>query len=181
MNANLTSRKPPVIKTRCFTLRPFRNSDAPSIVSHINDRMIARNLLTVPYPYTVKDAHEWLRRVHNAARRKTVTWINFAIVIDGKAVGGIGIFRISGHKAEIGYWISRAYWGKGLMTRIIAEMVKFCFRELGLRRIYAFVFTHNKASMRVLEKNGFKLEGKLIKNVRKGDKLLDEYLFAKTR
>jgi RimJ/RimL family protein N-acetyltransferase len=170
-----------IIKTRYFTLRPYRKRDAPDIVKYINDRTIARNLLSVPYPYTLTDAYDWLRIVRNAARRKYPTRVNFAIEIDGEVVGGTGFFKISGHKAEIGYWLARKHWGKGLMTEVVGEITKFGFHELGLRRIYAHVFTYNPASRRVLEKAGFKLEGKLIKNVKKGDRLLDEYIFAKVR
>ena len=173
--------KPRVIKTRYFTLRPYKKSDAPSIAAHINNKTIARNLLSVPYPYTLADAYVWLRKVRNAARRKNPTWINFAIEIDGKAVGGIGIFKIVGHKAEIGYWLARRYWGRGIMTLVVGEIAKFAFNELRLRRLYAHVFIFNKASMRVLEKAGFKLEGKLIKNVSKGNRLLDEYIYARVR
>ena len=173
--------KPRVIKTRHFTLRPYRESDASSIAAHINDKTIARNLLSVPHPYRLADAYDWLRKVRNAARRKNPTWVNFAIEIDGEAVGGIGIFKIEGHKAEIGYWLARPYWGRGIMALVVREIAGFAFVELGLRRIYAHVFTFNRASMRVLEKAGFKLEGKLAKNVKKGDRFLDEYIFARVR
>ena len=64
---------------------------------------------------------------------------------------------------------------------MVREIAGFAFVELGLRRIYAHVFTFNRASMRVLEKAGFKLEGKLAKNVKKGDRFLDEYIFARVR
>jgi RimJ/RimL family protein N-acetyltransferase len=174
-------KKTTVIKTKHFTLRPFGNKDAPSIVAQINDRTIARNLLSVPFPYRMTDAQEWLRKVRNAARRKKPTSVNFAIEIGGQAVGGIGIFKITGHKAEIGYWLGRKYWGKGIITRAIREIVKFGFGKLGLRRIYAHVFTFNRASMRVLEKAGFRLEGRLRRNVKKGKRLLDEYIYARVQ
>jgi [ribosomal protein S5]-alanine N-acetyltransferase len=67
------------------------------------------------------------------------------------------------------------------MTEVVKEIIRYGFNELALRRIYAFVFPDNKASMRVLEKAGFIFEGILRKNVKKGDKLIDEYLFAKVK
>ncbi len=51
-----------IIKTRKFTLRLFRMSDADSIVKHANDKLVSRNLERVPYPYTKKDAKTWLKR-----------------------------------------------------------------------------------------------------------------------
>jgi ribosomal-protein-alanine N-acetyltransferase len=169
-----------IIRTPRFTLRPYRKSDLESIVKHINDKAIAGNTLTIPYPYTMKDAEEWYRKFRKMMRRKGLDRIALVIEIDGEAVGSVGITRHD-HKAEIGYWLGRAYWGKGIMTEVVKEITKYGFRELGLRRMYAFVFTHNKASMRVLEKAGYKYEGMLRKNVKKGDKYFDEYLFARVK
>jgi RimJ/RimL family protein N-acetyltransferase len=176
-----TKIRPRVIKTARFTLRPLRAGDLPLMAKLINNRAIARNLLSVPHPYKMADAREWFRRIRNNRRRKNPTWINFVIEIDGQFAGDIGLFRFAGHKAELGYWLAKSYWGLGIMTAVVKEVVKFGFRELGLRRIYAHVFIFNKASARVLEKAGFKFEGRLAKNVRKGDRLLDEYLFARVR
>ncbi|GAG41967.1 unnamed protein product, partial [marine sediment metagenome] len=61
------------------------------------------------------------------------------------------------------------------------KATKFGFEKIKLRRIYACVFPFNKASMKVLKKNGYKLEGVLRKEIKKGNKLLDNYLFAKVK
>jgi ribosomal-protein-alanine N-acetyltransferase len=177
----MDQKEPIIIKTKCFTLRQLRMSDAQAIAKYINDKTIAHNLLSLPYPYTIDDAHDWLRRVYNVARRKNRTEINLGIEIDGEIVGGVGIFKIHDHKAEIGYWLARQYWGRGIMTKAVKEITKFGFGQLGLRRLYAHVFPYNKGSMRVLEKAGYKFEGVLKKNVKKHSKLIDEYLWAKVR
>jgi ribosomal-protein-alanine N-acetyltransferase len=172
-----------IIKTKRFTIRPYRKGDLKSMVKHINDTEIARNTLTIPYPYTMKDAERWYGRYRNIIRRKVIRHRAYAIEINGEVVGGIGLSRLypQGHKAEIGYWLGRAYRGKGIMTEAVKEITKFGFNKLGLRRLCACTFPHNKASMRVLEKAGYKFEGILHKNVRKGNRLIDEYLFAITR
>jgi [ribosomal protein S5]-alanine N-acetyltransferase len=167
-----------LIQTKRFTLRPYRKSDLPSMVKHINDRAIAGRTLTIPYPYTMKDAKDWYRRFRNIMRRKNPGRLAFAIEIDGEIVGTVGL-SFDDHKAEIGYWLGRAYWGQGIMTEVVKEVTKYGLNKLGLRRMYAYVFPNNKASMRVLEKAGYKFEGILRKNVKKGNKLIDEYLFAK--
>jgi len=164
---------------RRFILRPFRQSDIPALVKHINDKTIAGNTLAIPYPYKLKHAHIWLRRLQNIARRKNPSMANFVIEIEGELVGSIAVFKIHDHKAEVGYWLSRQYWGRGIMTEAVKEIARFSRNQLGLRRIYAYVFPHNKASARVLEKSGFKFEGLLRKNVKKGEKLLDELLYAR--
>jgi len=67
------------------------------------------------------------------------------------------------------------------MTQAVKLVTKFGFEKLKLRRIYAYIFSFNKASMRVLEKNGYKLEGILKKDTKKDNKFLDCYLFAKVK
>jgi [ribosomal protein S5]-alanine N-acetyltransferase len=169
------------ITTPHFTLRRFRKGDLPSIVKHINDKTIAaRTDAPIPYPYTMKHAEEWYRKIRNRARRKGSKAKEFAIDISGEAVGCIAIFP-QGHTAGIGYWLGRAYWNKGIMTEAVKEITKYGFNGLGLKRIYASTFPQSKASMRVLEKAGFKFEGVLRKNIKKGDKFIDEYLFARVR
>ena len=168
------------IKTKGILLRPFRKSDLESIVKHINDKTIAARTNAIPYPYTMKHAERWYRMIRNRARRKGSLTKEFAIEIDGEAVGCVAIYP-KGHRAEIGYWLGRAYWGKGIMTEVVKTITKYGFNELGLRRMHASTFRNSKASMRVLEKAGYKFEGILRKNIKKGDKLIDEYLFARVR
>ena len=177
----MLKQKPVIIKTKYFTLRPLCKSDAPAIFMHINDRIIFRNLLSVDYPYTLNKIRKELRQTQNRARRKNKKNISFAIEIDGECAGIISIQDINEHKAEISYWIGRQYRGKGIMTKVVKEITKFGFGQIGLKRMYAHVFPYNKASMRVLEKAGYKFEGILRKNVVKDGKPIDEYLFAKAR
>ena len=105
--------------------------------------------------------------------------LNFAIDINGKVVGSIGFNKIDKHKAELGYWLGEKYWRQGIMTSAVKLLTKYAFKELGLKRIYAYIFSFNRASRRVLEKSGYKYEGRLRKNVLKDGKLIDELLFAK--
>jgi len=96
-------------------------------------------------------------------------------------VGGVGLRDVDGHKAEIGYWLAEAYWGRGITTEAVKLVVKYCFNRLKLRRLYAYVFPRNQASLRVLFKAGFKKEGLLKKNVVKNGKFFNDVLLAKVR
>jgi ribosomal-protein-alanine N-acetyltransferase len=170
-----------IIRTPRFTLRPFRKRDLPSFVKNINDKLIAaRTDAPIPYPYTMKDAEDWYRRIRNRARKKGSRAKEFAIDVNGEAVGCVAIYP-KGHTAGIGYWLGRAYRNKGIMTEAIREITKYGFNELGLSRIHASTFPQSKASQRALLKNGFKLEGILRKNIKKGNKYIDEYLFGKVK
>ena len=167
-----------IIKSDKFILRPFKKGDEASLAKHINDKTIAHNTLRIPYPYTAKDARWWISHNLEVAKQKKKTELNFAITINGEVVGSIGFDPIEGHRAEIGYWLGKKYWGQGIMTDAIKLMVKYGFSKLELKRIYADVFPFNKASAKVLQKAGFQYEGKLRKNVKKGNKFLDSLLFA---
>ncbi|MCX6766423.1 MAG: GNAT family N-acetyltransferase [Candidatus Moranbacteria bacterium] len=170
------------IKSKKFTLRPFRISDVGSIRKHANDKTVSRNLSSLPHPYTEKDARFWIGKQIELQRQKNPENIVFAIEIGNQVAGTIGLHKIKcGHKAELGFWLGREFWGGGIMTDAVKDVVNFGFKNLKLRRIYAGVFLSNKGSARVLEKNGFKLEGISKKEVKKDNKFIDAYIFAKVR
>lgn len=169
-----------VIKSKKFILRPYKKGDEMSIIKYAHDKIIAKNTLTMPYPYTSRDAKDWVKR--NLAWNKNKDSRDFvlAIEIDGEVCGAVGLSKIEkGHKAELGYWLGRKYWGQGIMTEAVKLMTKHAFCDLKLRRIYAHVFLFNEPSKRVLEKAGYKLEGVIKKEAKKGNKLIDCYLMAK--
>jgi RimJ/RimL family protein N-acetyltransferase len=67
------------------------------------------------------------------------------------------------------------------MTEVVPAFADYCFENFALHRIYAEPYANNPASARVLEKAGFALEGRLKNNAFKDGKLLDSFLYAKTR
>jgi len=99
----------------------------------------------------------------------------------GKLIGVVGADSLElgmSHRAEIGYWIARQYWGQGIMTDAVRTYVRYAFAELGVTRLTAHVFDFNSASARVLEKNGFVLEGTLRKHFLKDGRLIDARLYG---
>jgi RimJ/RimL family protein N-acetyltransferase len=160
-------------------LRPWQVRDAKALVLHANNRKIWLNLRDAfPHPYTLADARQWIQFA-----RSSKPPCHFAIVIDGKAVGGIGlmfkedVFRKS---VEIGYWLGEAYWGRGIATEAVRALTDYAFTSFDICRIFAGVYEWNPASMRVLEKAGYTLEGRLKKSVTKDGKTIDEFLYART-
>ena len=110
--------------------------------------------------------------------------VNFAIDLDGEAVGGIGLILNSDvyiMSAEMGYWIGEEHWGKGVGTEAVRQMAEYTCYYFDIIRLYADVFETNKSSMRVLEKNGFYLEGVRRKAVLKNGVLMDDYIWIKLR
>lgn len=169
------------LKGKGFTLRNFRLSDAKDIQKNINNKKIYEPTLRIPYPYTLKHANDWLKRNMSSYRKKNKDRLHLAIVIDGEVVGSVGLIKIEGHKSEIGYWLGEKFWGQGIMTQAVKLLTKYGFENFGLKRITGHVFSSNKASARVLEKAGFKFEGKLRKHHFKDGKYIDALLYAKVK
>ena len=164
---------------RC-TLRPYRRGDEAALARHADNRNVSRNMRDrFPYPYTAADAREWITRV---SAQEPVA--NFAIVVGGEVVGGIGlepgadVFRRS---AEVGYWLGEPFWGRGLATEALRAVTEYAFRTFDICRLEAGVFEWNPASARVLEKAGYELEGRLRKNVTKDGQTIDQFLYAMVR
>ncbi|HEX8201778.1 MAG TPA: GNAT family protein, partial [Isosphaeraceae bacterium] len=132
-----------------------------------------------PHPYTPADARAWLVWV---ARKTPETDFAIAIAVGGEAVGGIGIGLrddVARRSAEIGYWLGRAHWGRGLATTAVTALTAWSFAHFDLCRIDAAVFAWNPASARVLEKAGYALEGRLRKSVTKDGRTIDQLLYAR--
>ncbi|MFA5754038.1 MAG: GNAT family protein [Patescibacteria group bacterium] len=171
--------KAPIIKTKKFTLRPWCLDDAASLARHINHPKISLYTLSIPYPYTPKDARSWLSKLEKRQADPSGGSLYWAIEIDGQAVGGVSLRHIiARHKAEIGYWLGAAYWGQGIMSEVVKNIKSFAFKTLKLKRLWAGCFTINPASRRVLEKNGFELEGVLRKEHKKQGKFVDDCILS---
>ena len=161
-----------------FVIRSYRADDLAALVRHANNPRVAENLRDrFPYPYTQRDAHDWLAV---SGRQNPET--NFAIAVDGELVGTIGlqlgedVYRLSG---EIGYWLGEDHWGRGIATEAVLALTDWAFSTLGLLRIHAMVFEANTASRRVLEKAGYRMEGLMRQAVFKNGRVMDQLMYAK--
>ena len=164
-----------------FILRKWSLDDAPSLAHYANNHHIARNLRDrFPHPYTEIDAMAFL----NAVLEKPDPVCDFAIEIDGHAVGGIGIVPqndVERTSVEIGYWLGEEYWNRGIMTDAVKEMVRYAFSHFEIVKIFAPVFEFNTASKRVLEKAGFQLEGILRQAAVKEGKIIDLHYYGRIK
>jgi [ribosomal protein S5]-alanine N-acetyltransferase len=168
-----------LLKSKEFILRPCSSKDEQSILKHANDKHIYKYTLKIPHPYKLKHARQWIKHCKKLEKQKKKAEFIFAIDVDGSAVGIMSLTNLESHKAEIGYWIGKEYWGRGIVTKAVRLITKFGFNELKLKRIYANIFSNNKASARVLQKNGYKREGIMKKFHLKDGKLIDAILYAK--
>lgn len=159
-----------------ISLSPIRFTDIDRLVKYLNDKEIYNNTLTVPFPYTKEDG-EYFVSLCEKKKKKYGKNTNWAIRDKNKKlIGGCGFqikYKRSLKKDEIGYWLARPYWNKGIMTKVVNKLCKIGFKKFGLTRIEAGVFIHNDASCRVLEKASFKFEGVFRKSVKKENRLID--------
>ena len=160
-------------------LREWKTQDAPDLTVAINNKKVLDNLRDgIPYPYTEKDALEFIGAMLSAPKD---TQYAFAICYDGKAIGSIGVFRkenVHRFTAEMGYYIAEPYWGKGITTEAIKQMCSYIFENTDIVRIFAEPYATNHASCRVLEKSGFQFEGVLRQNAIKNGQMMDMKIYA---
>jgi len=147
-------------------LRTLRMSDAEDIYEYCKDREVSRYTQNMPYPYKRKYAAEFIKICEKNWKQKT--GYTYGIEYNGKIIGNVGLAIKPGKIAEMGYSLSREYWGKGIMTEASKLMLREAFKRLKLHKIYATHHPKNPASGKVMQKTGMKYEG-----------LLREHSFAK--
>lgn len=160
-----------------ITLRPWHLDDANDLVDLANNKNIAQFMADVfPHPYTIENGKTFIAFATSNPNSKI-----FAIINDGKPVGSIGLHLqtdILRKNAEIGYWLGEQHWRKGIITQAIPQMIDYGFKNMDIVRIFARIMGNNKASQKVVEKCGFKLEGKYDKTLYKNEEYLDELIYA---
>ena len=168
----------PTLESKLVRLRQLRYKDIP-IMPRLITADVVRYLVHVPYPYETVDA----RRFINKSRRnfQLEKEIDFAIelVDNGSLVGVISLQNIDrvSKNTQMGYWIGNKYWNMGIATESINLVIHHAFHVLRLHKVYANVLSTNRASIRVLEKNGLKKEGELKHSIFKEDKFYDVLLY----
>jgi RimJ/RimL family protein N-acetyltransferase len=140
----------PVTTPALIRLRPVTEADLPLLYEHQLDPEASA---MAAFPTRDRDAFmaHWGRVMQNE------TAVNRTIVADGEVAGYISSWRQDGHR-EVGYWLDRRFWGRGVATAALAALLA----ELAERPIHAHVVRHNAGSIRVLEKCGFERDGEAV-------------------
>lgn len=159
-----------------FLLREWEETDVPTLVENISNIKVWDNVRDgLPFPYTREDGEAYIR----ATRAKECVQ-DLAIVVDGRAVGGVGVVPLSDVErcsAEVGYWLGETYWNRGIMTEAVRLLVDYVFENTAILRLFASVYEYNVGSMRVLEKAGFTRQAVLRKAAIKNEKVIDMHYF----
>ena len=160
-----------------YQIRQYQLTDVEALVKYGNNYSVSKFLRDAfPFPYTQKDAMQWIDMVmHNKFN------LAFAIADEKELIGGIGAMPnqdVNRFTAEIGYWLAEPFWNKGIISKAVSTFCGYLFNNFNFNHLTASIFEGNDASMRVVQKAGFVLEGVLRKNVFKENKFLDQYIYG---
>jgi RimJ/RimL family protein N-acetyltransferase len=148
-----------ILETDRLRLRPLELTDADRIIEFMGVRQVTDFLLFFSYPINPEQVRHWLGEVLAADPAGCGYWG----IVDGGTDRLIGIISltIDGHnkKGEIGYWLDRDFWNRGLMTEAAWRVICYGFDVLKLHRMEVTHMVENLASRRVVEKLGFQAEG----------------------
>lgn len=163
-----------------FILRTWEKRDAESLAGQLNNKKIWNNCRdALPFPYAIENA---IAIIDTIGGKEGIH--DFCIEVDGKAVGNIGFMPeadVQRFNAEVGYLIGEKYWNQGIVSSALQKAIEFYFANTPIIRVFAFVFEHNIASMRVLEKCGFTKIGVMRKSIFKNDKFCDAHYYEKLK
>ena len=169
------SRPLPTLRTDRLVLRQFTLADAPTVQRLAGDREIADTTLSMPHPYVLEDAIDWISGHQQTFDGGKGLTLAITLADGGELIGEIRLVNVSERfkRAELGYWIGKEYWNRDYCTEAAREMVRFGFEQQGLNRIVAQHLSRNLASGRVMQKIGMRHEGTLRQHVLKWDKFED--------
>ncbi len=146
------------LATGRLVLRPFVMGDAPSVQHLLGTEDLAKQTLNLPYPFPEGAAEIWIQSTLDDLKAKQGCTLAVERREYEGLMGAVGL--IADHKnpgrAELGYWIGRTYWGNGFATEAVQRLVQYGRAQLSLTDIWARAFSENQASIRVLEKAGFR-------------------------
>lgn len=148
---------PPIIDLGGACLRPLRAGDADALLAYLGDPTVTEQ---TAYPVVTPSlVASIIERANNRwASGELSKW---GLAVDDRVVGTVGFNEwVPEHRrAELAYDLSPAHWGAGLMSRAVAAMLEWAFREWPLDRVHAYTRVDNRRSQSLLERGGFVREG----------------------
>ena len=158
-------------------LRALNNADEACLAVLANNKKVWDNLRDYfPFPYSIADAQAFID-----STKEQTPQMSFGIFFRQELCGVISLVPLQDvyrKSAEIGYWLGEPFWNKGIGTLAVKLITSYGFRQLNLKRVQAGIFEYNKASMKVLEKNGYRKEGIFRQSICKNGQFWDEHRYA---
>jgi ribosomal-protein-alanine N-acetyltransferase len=152
----------PIIETARLILRAVTSEDADDMFHYLSDQDVVKHMGLEPCQ-TVKDVLneiKWYQSIYEEG-----TGIRWGITLknSGMVIGSCGFLNMASkhYRAEVGFELSKAFWGKGIAGEALEAVVKFGYHHFQLERIEALIEPANLPSQRLVEKQRFKREGLL--------------------
>ena len=149
------------METERLLLRPGREDDAPALFKYASDPEVGPRAGWPPHK-SIEESREVIRTLFNSDHMWAIEWKE-----TGEPIGCMGYFvygesniNIGENDAEVGYWIARPYWNKGICTEALCKLIDYCFHVKGFGTLWSDYFPENPASGCVMEKCGFRDTGK---------------------
>lgn len=98
-------------------LRAFRIDDAERVAELVGDKSVSEWTANIPHPYAVEDAIEWIKFTQSNDERNP-----FAVEVNGEIVACVSFWPHDFGASEVGYWVGRKYWGKGIATEALVQL-----------------------------------------------------------
>lgn len=169
-----------ILEGNRIKLRPLKFSDAEAIRKYSKDRKITKYTFVIPPPFTVKQAQVFIKKTKKEEEKGISYYFGIEHKVNGKLIGMINLVKIDkkNKNAEIGFWLAEEYQNKGLAKESLNLILDFGFKELKLERIEGRVFHKNRPAQKLLEKTGFKLEGRLRKKTFFKNQWFDDLIYG---
>ncbi|MER1999838.1 MAG: GNAT family protein [Lysinibacillus sp.] len=156
----------PILETERLILRKVSLEDVEDMYLYCSDEDVARDITWNAHK-TITDTKSFIESILKQYENKQVAPWGIEYKENGRLIGNIDFvwWQPNHQTAEIAYVLSKEYWGKGLITEAVKEIIRFGFNEMDLVRIQARCFVENIGSYRVLEKSGMQFEGIIRKGL----------------
>lgn len=150
-----------MFETRRLILRRWEESDAENLFEYAKDPDVGP-IAGWPAHQSIEESQNVIQNVLNGKEAYAI-----CLKTDGKAIGTVEL-KLNGHtdmtergdECEVGYWLGKPFWGRGIMPEAVREMLRHAFEDIGMTKVWVGYYEGNNKSKRVQEKCGFRYQWK---------------------
>lgn len=161
-------------------LRKLNISDAEFIVKWAKNKDITKYTSVIAPPCELKEAKNFIKKANLDIKNRSAYEFGIELKENKDLIGTINLSNINkkNKNAEVGIWLAKEYWDKGLSTEALNLILQFGFEKLRLEKIQARVLHKNVRAQKLLKRIGFKLEGKLRRKTFFNNQWFDDFIFG---
>lgn len=179
---NMHWERLPIIDASRVSLRWISSSDTDAFFAIYSHPEVMRYWSTPPLADR-EVAANLIKKIHEDWKRRIILKWGVALRTDDRLIGSVTLFNLdfNHRRAEVGYALGRDYWGQGYMNEALMALLKHAFEVLDLHRVEADVDPRNAASIKTLERLGFKREGYLRERWQINGEIQDAFFYGLLR